>query len=536
MPTSLKLHIILALLLLLAGCKNAVTDTSGEARAKATDIPELPFILEGDYTPDTGVLYKVIVGGDTCFVMVDSLNDKQMHGHYYQLVAGSDCVERQEFAQDIHWKKKRKEAIVYLYQQPEYTPFNDSSLRYPIYKTTVKRDIEYGQALGFWTSMPNTDDESYLKILADGLKKGILRSTQSLKMDIYQPLPVDDGTPSPKRPLLMLIHGGGFYVGDKGDSLMTGLCRHFASMGYVAVSINYRLGFLPTKKEIARTGYMALQDAHAAMRFLIEHADEYAIDPDEIFVGGASAGGITALNLAFMRDAQRPKAVKGNLLRDLGAIDASGNSSHATFHIKAIANMWGAITNLDMLNNSKTDIISFHGDADQVVPYDNGFPFSDISAKLGQRMFDRMYGSLQIDKKARETGLRSELHTFRGQGHSLHHNSDGSWSQNNFLSIRNKMTSFFYKEIAGAPPVIENDSDNPRLFYISREDVSEVRWGVEGGFITSYDPHSMRIWVVWDSNAPRHRLYASGINASKASAGRQAIPFDIYRDIELQKQ
>ena len=536
MPTSLKLHIILFLLLLLAGCKHSVTDTSGEARTAPTDIPELPYLLEGDYTPDTGILYKVIVGHDTCFVMVDSINDKQMYGHYYQLVDGSDCVERKEFSQDIHWKSKRKEALVYIYQEPEFHFINDSLYRYPTYKTAVTRDIEYGQALGYWTSMPGTEDESYLEILTDGLKKSFSRSTQSLTMDVYHPIfsDTDFSISNYRQPLLMLIHGGGFYVGDKSDSLMSSLCRHFASMGYIAVSINYRLGFLPLKNEIARTGYMALQDAHAAMRYLVEHADQFGIDTSMIFVGGASAGSITALNLAFMRDENRPKAVRGNVLQKLGTIDASGNSCHATFHIKAIANMWGAVTNLNMLKNSHTDIISFHGDADQVVPYDNGFPFSDISTKLGQRMFDRMYGSLQIDKRAREIGLRSVIYTYEGEGHSLHHNRDGSWNQKNYLSIRNRMTSFFFKQVAGEDPVIENDRDNPRLFYIDKEGVSEVQWRVEGGYITKYEPQNLSIWVVWDSEAPRHRIYASGLNTSIRGGDSQGHGFDIHKDITLE--
>ena len=84
---------------------------------------------------------------------------------------------------------------------------------------------------------------------------------------------------------------------------------------------------------------MALQDAHAAMRFMVDHAKYYNIDTSNIFVGGASAGSITALNLAFMTDNDRPQAVKGNRFRDMGTIASSGNSSHATFRIKALANM-----------------------------------------------------------------------------------------------------------------------------------------------------------------------------------------------------
>lgn len=528
-----RIYIFIFSLLLLAGCKGGVTDTSGEARKKATEIPELPYILEGDYTPDTGVMYKVIIGGDTCFVMVDSLNDDQMYGHYYLLVEGSDCVERQNFTQDIHWKKRRKEALVYLYQEPTFHFVNDSLLRHPCYRTSDTLDIEYGQAQGFWCSMPGTEDMNYLEIISNGIIKSLSVKTQSLRMDIYQPVNEDNDIEDERRPLIMLIHGGGFYVGDKRDNLMITLCRHFASLGYTAVSINYRLGFLFSKSDISRTGYMALQDAHAALRYLVDNAKQYGIDTSNIFVGGASAGAITALNLAFMRDGDRPSSVTNRHKHNLGTIASSGNSSHATFHIKAISNMWGAVTNLNMLKNSKTDIISFHGDNDLVVPYDIGYPFNDMSIKLGKRMFDQMYGSKQIDKRARELGLLSELHTFPGEGHSLQRYPDGTWNPQNVAFIRDKMTEFFYKEIYGEPPVIENDRYNPRLFYIDKEGVSEVEWRVEGGFITHYDPLSMKIWVVWDSKAPRHRIYASGLDASPEGNDLQGPGFNIYKDIEV---
>lgn len=508
-----SIYIILFSLLLLAGCKGRVTDTKGPAKQTPTDIPELPYILEGDYTPDTGVMYKVLIGGDTCFVVVDSIAEGQLYGHYYQLVDGSDCVERKEFTQDAHWRNKRSEALVYVYQEPEYQPVNDSLYRIPYYKVNITRDIEYGQALGYWCSMPGTEDMSYLEILTDGIRNGVVRTTQSLKMDIYQP-DIEDINEH-RQPLVLLIHGGGFYVGDKRDSLISGLCRHFASMGYIAVSINYRLGFLPAKGEIARTGYMALQDAHAAMRYLVDHAEQYGIDTSLIFVGGASAGAITSLNLAFMRDNDRPKYVNNRQWRDLGVIASSGNSSHATFSIKAVANMWGAVTSLNMLKNSKTDIVSFHGDADQVVPYDNGYPFNDMSIKFGKRMFDRMYGSLQIDKRARELGLHSELNTFPSEGHSLQRYPDGSWNQKNFLFIRNKITKFFYEKIAGPAIIIEEDRDNPRHFFIDNPKVSEVCWKVEGGFIVKLEPLNNEIWVVWDADAKHHCLYASGLNPKR---------------------
>src|SRR3954469_9746638 len=57
----------------------------------------------------------------------------------------------------------------------------------------------------------------------------------ALKLDLYQPA----GDTIAKRPALVWVHGGGFTMGDKGSG--RGMTTFFAKLGYVAVSINYRL-------------------------------------------------------------------------------------------------------------------------------------------------------------------------------------------------------------------------------------------------------------------------------------------------------
>lgn len=497
-------------IVVLYGCKGKGkgTDTTGPAKQTHTDIPELPYVLEGDYTPDTGVIYKVLIDNETCFVMVDSMDNDSLYGHYYRVISSSDSIHRDTFIYDRHWRDRRRDATVYLYQEPEYQDADDALYRLPRYKVRVQRDIEYGQALGYWCSNEVAGDDSYFKIVTDKLTSSIIRTTQSLTMDVYSP--VTDDSVAQRRPMILLLHGGGFYVGDKQDSCISAWCRYFAQTGYVAVSANYRLGFLPTRKEIERAGFMALQDAHAAMRYLVDHADDFNIDTSLLFVGGTSAGSITALNLAFMRDDDRPRSAGGRRSRDLGSIAGSGNSSTATFTIKGVANMWGAINNLNILKNSRTPIVSFHGDADKVVPYDNGYPFSDISQQLGKRMFERMYGSAQINKQAHELGIRSVLYTYPDEGHSLHHNADGSWNQKNWKSIRDRMCSFFYTEIAGHKPSIVADSNDKCHFYLDDMAATDVRWQVEGGFIIKLS--ELDIWVVWRDDESLHQLRASGKN------------------------
>ena len=78
---------------------------------------------------------------------------------------------------------------------------------------------------------------------------------QTLLMDIYQPY----NDPMAARPFMVLVHGGSFLQGNKSDLEET--CRAFARKGYVAVSIQYRLGYTSlTAAGAVQTVIRATQD------------------------------------------------------------------------------------------------------------------------------------------------------------------------------------------------------------------------------------------------------------------------------------
>jgi acetyl esterase/lipase len=72
------------------------------------------------------------------------------------------------------------------------------------------------------------------------------------------------------------------------------ICTTLAAAGYVAVSVDYKLGdgAWPTN----------LHDCKNAVRFLRAHAATYQLDPDRIAVAGGSAGGHLALMVGFTGD------------------------------------------------------------------------------------------------------------------------------------------------------------------------------------------------------------------------------------------
>jgi para-nitrobenzyl esterase len=73
-----------------------------------------------------------------------------------------------------------------------------------------------------------------------GIAQDFQGSPYTLRMDLYYPnLTIDT---SPKRPFVMLFHGGGFSSGDKQSGDIKDLCVHLALRGFVCASVNYRLG------------------------------------------------------------------------------------------------------------------------------------------------------------------------------------------------------------------------------------------------------------------------------------------------------
>ena len=295
----------------------------------------------------------------------------------------------------------------------------------PAYEVKVEQDVPYATAMGYWTHAPVGDRKATFKLLFhSGIPKLV-----TLEMDIYTP--VHDNA-AEKRPLLLMIHGGSFFIGNKGEPGQAGWCRHFASLGYVAVSIDYRLGFHARKKEVRQAELRALEDADAALAFLLERKD-LRIDPDRVFVAGTSAGAITALNLAFRLYGSAPmKEVKPQL-------DRKG------FRIRAVANLWGSVHDLSVLENARVPILSFQSQNDPVMPYDGGYPFPKFRC-LMPLFVDGMYGTHAVHEKALSIGLKTEHHPCQETRHRLQLDDEMHYTPR-FYEIRDAMAHFFAEEM-----------------------------------------------------------------------------------------
>jgi predicted esterase len=238
-----------------------------------------------------------------------------------------------------------------------------------------------------------------------------LGTQDSLKMDIYSPT----GAPDTARPCAVLIHGGSFLTGTKADTIMMTFCNELALRGYIAVSINYRLGvqisltdIAASQKQFNRAVYRAVQDSKAAIRFLKANATQYHIDTSLIFCGGYSAGAVTTVHSAYMNQTE---AVTKIDTTGLGLLDEGENLTQSS-SFKAAINYCGAIGDTNWLQTGDIPIISFHGTADTVVPYTMGNAF-----KLP--LFPFIFGSGTINRIHKPLGVKDSLYTAEGEGHGL---------------------------------------------------------------------------------------------------------------------
>lgn len=229
--------------------------------------------------------------------------------------------------------------------------------------------------------------------------------TEDLQFNVFFPKNATD--PLPMRPFVLLIHGGGFTSGSKID--LNDECRAFAKRGFVAATIDYRLGHTGyCDSTYDNAVYRALQDANAAFEYVVNNSGLLKIDTSWMFVGGGSAGAGTSLGLVYLSqsewNAQHPyiQPLLGNL-----------KSPGFDYSIKGIFNNWGATLSTAIEEDEMIPTISFHGDADSVANIDSSASCSSIPGGIE-------YGSRTIHTLLTEAGICSELNIKIGGGHGVY--------------------------------------------------------------------------------------------------------------------
>ena len=226
-------------------------------------------------------------------------------------------------------------------------------------------------------------------------------------LDLY--LPRNAGGPTP---VLLYIHGGGWIVGNKESNVLRLL--PYLEMGWAVVNVSYRLVQVSPAPA-------AVEDCLCALRWVAQHAEQYSLDPSRIVTMGNSAGGHLALTTGMIPSS-------AGLDRECAQGGFADPAIDDPVTVAAIINWYGITDVGDLLSGpdekgyavrwlgGRADpesvaarvspltyvrpglppILTIHGDADPLVPYQHAVLLRD---------------------KLQAVGVPNELHTVAGGGH-----------------------------------------------------------------------------------------------------------------------
>jgi acetyl esterase len=235
-------------------------------------------------------------------------------------------------------------------------------------------------------------------------------SGASIRLRVYTPF--GEGP----HPAFLHIHGGGFVHGSIDWIYNAAKCAHICvSAGCVVATVEYRLAPefpFPT----------ATEDCYSALCWLVEHAEDIAIDPARVAVGGESAGGNLAAVLALMARDRGGPSLSLQLL-EVPVTDMSERSlEHASF------GLFGDGYGLDRENieTFTADYLPNLNDRDS--SYASPLRASKLAGLAPAHVLTAEFDPLRDSGEAyarrlQHAGVKTTLHRFTGQTHG----SSGLW-------------------------------------------------------------------------------------------------------------
>ena len=203
------------------------------------------------------------------------------------------------------------------------------------------------------------------------IQYGIAVNDQSIEQTLLMDMYYSEGSNSnEKKPVVVLVHGGGFIEGDKKQALYVRMAERFAKAGYVSFSVNYRL---ITQGKINITVLdNAVSDLFAAIHWILMHSEEYGVDPNKIIIAGDSAGGAIVVNAAYSDSGK-------SLIK--GCINLWGGLCFS--RINECANQWNEPVNYYPVTQDVPPTCIVHGDKDKLVPFRTSEDLANELMRLG---------------------------------------------------------------------------------------------------------------------------------------------------------
>ena len=232
------------------------------------------------------------------------------------------------------------------------------------------------------------------------------------------------------------IHGGGWIRGSKESTYLS--LMHYLHAGYAVVTANYRLAGRARAPA-------ALEDVRCVLRWVHANAQQWSFDVDRIVLSGSSAGAHLALLAGLVSstdgfDTRCPAAARGAYAADRempvkAIVNWYGPTDVADVlagpNARSFTAMWigggpGAeelarrVSPMTYLSEQSPPIITIHGDADRIVPYEH-------AARLHRALDD--------------LGVANRLITVEGGGH-------GGFTPEEYRRVQSAIRRFLETHVA----------------------------------------------------------------------------------------
>lgn len=182
-------------------------------------------------------------------------------------------------------------------------------------------------------------------------------SVYQLELDLFLPKGITDQ----RLPVVLFMHGGGFYTGSRTEPNIEHFCDSLAHAGFAVANISYRLTLAndPLKfsckqalaKKIAAID-AAATDLNRAAAWLLSRAEEFNLDSARFTASGSSAGAEAVLHAAYV---QTPTEATTILPK--------------AFAYRALMAFSGAVLDTTFVRQRAIPTLLYHGTCDALVPY-----------------------------------------------------------------------------------------------------------------------------------------------------------------------
>jgi acetyl esterase len=238
------------------------------------------------------------------------------------------------------------------------------------------------------------------KLEFEGATEEVYKRASGDDLYVYIFSPESHDASKDSRPAAVFFFGGGWSSGT--PKQFEQHARYLAGRGMVAAVADYRV-----KSRQNATPKDCVADGKSAVRYLRKHAARLGIDPQKIAAGGGSAGGHVAAatgTLKKLDDADDDRSISSRPDALLLFNPVYDNGPDGGWAHSRVEEYWKDISPAHNIDAQTPPAIVFLGEKDSLIPVSTAKRFQ---------------------KKMQDAGVKSELHTYRGQPHGFFNQKKG---------------------------------------------------------------------------------------------------------------